>query len=121
MAVRPKTPLAVIYSLFTGLNALIKWYFIFVVRFHKKKRIDIKKQNILPPNNVTPQKHLRVQQSGCRATHKRKQRCVLLCNLQRLRRTGLSQSESRTGTMFNNKHVTFSVNSQNYEKTSIKV
>ena len=42
---------------------------------------DINKNSILPPNNVVPQNQLCLVQSGCRATHKRKQRCLLHCNI----------------------------------------
>ncbi len=68
---------------FTGLIAFIKRLF----HIHSKvsqnktgqiKCNDINKNSILPPNNVVPQKRLWLQQSGCRATHKRKQRCVFV-------------------------------------------
>uniref|UniRef100_A0A9J7XZG1 Lamin L3 n=1 Tax=Cyprinus carpio carpio TaxID=630221 RepID=A0A9J7XZG1_CYPCA len=68
---------------FSGINAFIKWLFHIrsKVSQNKTEQIkcnDINKNSILPPNNVVPQKQVWLLQSGCRATHRSKQRCVFV-------------------------------------------
>ncbi len=70
---------------FTVLIGFIKQLTLFHIRSkvsqNKTEQIkcnDINTNIILPPNNVVPQKQLWFQQSGCRATHKCKQRCMFV-------------------------------------------
>ncbi len=68
---------------FTGLIAFIKRSFytcskVSQNKTEKTKCNDINKNNILPPNNLVLQKQLWFQQSGCRAKHKYKQRCMFI-------------------------------------------